>query len=1270
MDNTVNNVTNAAGSNNSNPIIGSDGSQNLFGFNHENPGAKVILNRGSVFENDISEWVMSFSTSNSVDDIVGSFNVVLNNENDRFVDRYNNVKIAEASAIEIFARTSNAGRGQAEANPGTNCDTIIVPESLVGTNATPGTSSQSTVAVDALLTTVINQQYGKVDYASYMNYASQIRDLNPTKVVSTEVASDPKADAMFGDAVIASNLDGSNVNVAWDGTKTISAQDFFANIKGRENSTAFFVTDLSIKKDGFGGFLRNPNGTYQYDEVNIQGIPLGVATSGPFYPVINTSLIRGGNITNTVWRPVVKSQQVPFLKNSDGTPATQVILSPGDILRVPPVNVDYRRIFFGVVINVSQNIAPGGTMTISLSGKSLGYWLEASVINTHPAIEQSQLAGGQGQTTPFANKYADSSALDVFRDLISFSTDDLVAINDYSIDTNAAGVDYLLAAGANQDISVDSQGRVLLDADGQPVKYSSNPIDKDAQLTAKQNALYTGTPFDGMSKLDAKPDPSNSDYTAWQNSAKTYSDAQNAYTSLNNQYNAQLAKVNNDDSTGASPSVKAANRQLLSELEARRNKQSDVMDTAKAEMNSNPTVTAQLDAIQHNLDQNNQQWASQLKAGRNQLFDEDGISKHWQKIFSQLILEVLDSSSSGTRDDIVKKGFLSTVHPFRWEVSAPGWMDGDYQSKADIGRTVAQNIMYEFYFDTNGHFVLKPPLYSISNIADNADYILTDRDIYSININDTLDGIITRIDITGAYYESPSTPREMIYNTYQDFNLIKQYGVQSRQISNLLFIRNNADCRAFGRAFMSRNNVELKNASVTIYGRPEIRLGTSIYLQPRDTVYYIKGISHDFTVGDGITTTLTLVGARRIIRGFRAKKTIKQYYKVLQNDGTFRIATDATLAAVQGLATSGGTFSSTNGLEIEFFVPLNATNFSNLPLNGQATVNAALNAQLNVDNSVGNQESLVDDKVAIITNAYTITNHPNVTLIGLLVSQNSTLLSQINSNYYSFLNSFSSYAANQFAKNYQQLGIADQSQVAPAALIIENAFRVFVGQPESVLSPTDADFLKNYGFTRSSINYGQTAPNAPVNNQLPPEQFNYTMLNFFLVSQYNRIQTQVTGNVAIIDRALYNSLDVQRTLLDLLLKDIDALGSYSQYTDHYGREFPSYVDFGKSMTILQSDLALNNAQNTTSVTVNAAQNNVDAMTTAAIKALGRNPNSPIKTVSPTQNASGINLPLGGPTAAAIQPQPAVTDAVSATPTNAAQTAQNQVAQALSQRKLS
>jgi hypothetical protein len=381
-------------------------------------------------------------------------------------------------------------------------------------------------------------------------------------------------------------------------------------------------------------------------------------------------------------------------------------------------------------------------------------------------------------------------------------------------------------------------------------------------------------------------------------------------------------------------------------------------------------------------------------------------------------------------------------------------------------------------------------------------------------------------------------------------------------------------------------------------------------------VYYIKGISHDFNVGDGITTTLTLVGARRIVRGFLAKKKVTQFYKVLQPDGTFTMSKNAPNAKGAAKNIREASFES-NSTEIMYYVPLNATNFTDLPFSPNPQQNDAINKQLNVDNDSQYAATISEGHVRILTSVYTITSHPNPVMIGLIVDQDSAVLAQINQNYYKFLTNLPNYAKTQFESKYKELGIANPKLIVPAASAIEKEFLVFTGLSQGPQNPST--FEKTHGFSQASV-INLKGPNAG-------SKFTYNQLNFFLVSQYKRIAAQVDDKVIVKTPSKYEDLDVQRSILDLLLKDIDAFGSYIQYTDEYGRELPSYIDFGKSMTIYQTDVALSNTKEAIDAAkALKAKNDAKAKRAASIAASGP-PNPPPP--KPINGAFQNITPTGG-----------------------------------------
>ncbi len=81
----------------------------FFSYSNNAPDAKIILNRKSdAFFCDISSDILSFSTSNNINDLNGSFTVNIDNTNDKYVDRFGYVKFKEMSSIEIFAKNDSS----------------------------------------------------------------------------------------------------------------------------------------------------------------------------------------------------------------------------------------------------------------------------------------------------------------------------------------------------------------------------------------------------------------------------------------------------------------------------------------------------------------------------------------------------------------------------------------------------------------------------------------------------------------------------------------------------------------------------------------------------------------------------------------------------------------------------------------------------------------------------------------------------------------------------------------------------------------------------------------------------------------------------------------------------------------------------------------------------------------------------------------------------------------------------------------------------------
>ncbi len=83
----------------------------FFFYSHNAPDAKVILNRNTDFELDISDGVINFSCGNDISSLFGNFTVTVDNTGDKHVDRFGVVDMTKMSSIEIFVKSNVAYEG-------------------------------------------------------------------------------------------------------------------------------------------------------------------------------------------------------------------------------------------------------------------------------------------------------------------------------------------------------------------------------------------------------------------------------------------------------------------------------------------------------------------------------------------------------------------------------------------------------------------------------------------------------------------------------------------------------------------------------------------------------------------------------------------------------------------------------------------------------------------------------------------------------------------------------------------------------------------------------------------------------------------------------------------------------------------------------------------------------------------------------------------------------------------------------------------------------
>lgn len=189
-----------------------------------------------------------------------------------------------------------------------------------------------------------------------------------------------------------------------------------------------------------------------------------------------------------------------------------------------------------------------------------------------------------------------------------------------------------------------------------------------------------------------------------------------------------------------------------------------------------------------------------------------------------------------------------------------------YKNNLEIANEIKLLTGFEFYLDTNGEFIFKPPFWNL-DIRKNPVYVIEDSEILNWNFVENEAEVRTRYEVTGSILAEFQTdgavgPRGI----YTNYALAKQFGMRTEQVT-MQYLRRPHLCYFHAISELDRTNAKRFQGSITIIGRPELRLGIPVYIKSRDCFAYIENIAHNFTFGGPFTTVIQLEAIRRKYRG-------------------------------------------------------------------------------------------------------------------------------------------------------------------------------------------------------------------------------------------------------------------------------------------------------------------------------------------------------------------------------------------------------------------
>jgi len=259
-------------------------------------------------------------------------------------------------------------------------------------------------------------------------------------------------------------------------------------------------------------------------------------------------------------------------------------------------------------------------------------------------------------------------------------------------------------------------------------------------------------------------------------------------------------------------------------------------------------------------------------------------------------IKTYDDAGNQIGTESVKRPLIDMTKLFpqdaaAYAVQTPPIFSSNFQNRLDIANEVKNQIHFEFFQDVDGTIVLKPQFYNMDT-RENQIYVIEDIDITNFNVIEDESQIITRVDVTGSFVTGMSAgaaeSANPQYGFAVDYDKLAKYGLRDMSL-NTNFITTGDDAILYAQRELARKNSLVHNGSITIQGRPEIKLGYPVYIPSRDSFYYVTGISHSFAFGGSFDTTLS-------VTAFRQKRTdnlgnlLKNLY--VETDGSPTTQTD------------------------------------------------------------------------------------------------------------------------------------------------------------------------------------------------------------------------------------------------------------------------------------------------------------------------------------------------------------------------------------------
>lgn len=265
------------------------------------------------------------------------------------------------------------------------------------------------------------------------------------------------------------------------------------------------------------------------------------------------------------------------------------------------------------------------------------------------------------------------------------------------------------------------------------------------------------------------------------------------------------------------------------------------------------------------------------------------------------------------------------IATFKRDFTKAGDVDffqNESQTKLQLALTARDQAgAYEFYCDTTGDIIFKPPFFNLNTMPNKPVSWVQDFEIIDESITESEQEVFTHVTSSGNAFggvndygigDEITTPRTGAI----DWHLVRRYGWRRLNLQ-LEWPGNMRKLFYHCLDHMDKINARRIRGTMTIPMRPELRMGFPIWIPKHDAFFYVSGIAHTYAPGGMATTQLTLTAKRskfiapknigRITRNKRpqsaagdAVRKKQRFISKTQKEAQKRAADQERLEAYQG----------------------------------------------------------------------------------------------------------------------------------------------------------------------------------------------------------------------------------------------------------------------------------------------------------------------------------------------------------------------------------